>query len=468
LAAPPPLVLVAIALAIGAAIVARTMATMRAPVYDVAVVGGGLAGMVAALEASSAGAGIVLVDKEARLGGNSAKASSGINTAVDEGDVPDFIADTVRSGKGHSNSDLVKVLVEQSRAAFAFLKESTGLDLSSVTQLGGHSLPRTHRNPTGPNVGYAITSALIARIQSSPRITVRLASPVASLSPTPDRFVLSFADGSTATAKAVVVTTGGFAANSDLLREHAPNVSDLPTTNGPWANGDGLRLISNAALVDMDQVQVHPTGLVDAADPTGRVKFLAPEALRGVGGILVNDAGRRFVNELATRDVVSRAILDQHGAHAFLVLDRAACDRFGQSTIAFYVKRGLAHRFTSAGETELGAALAEALDRFGRSAAGDLDDEFGRTVFPEKVTGANDEVIVMEVVPSVHYTMGGIRIDTRARILDQQGRVIPRAYAAGEVTGGVHGGNRLGGNSLLECVVFGRIAGRQAAEESRQ
>lgn len=216
-----------------------------------------------------------------------------------------------------------------STAALHFL-ESAGLNLSSLVQLGGHSRKRTHANPSGPNVGFAIMKALQQRQQQLPNIwvvkganvtgLVKEGGRVTGVAYTPTAAAAAAGEGSGSgevvqRADAVVLATGGFGANKALLRQHAPAAAELATTNGAFAQGEGLALgtAAGAALVGMDQVQVHPTGFVDPAAPEAGTKFLAAEKLRGVGAVLLNSQGQRFVDELTTRDKVAQASVGAGG-----------------------------------------------------------------------------------------------------------------------------------------------------------
>ncbi|KAI9202202.1 putative NADH-dependent fumarate reductase [Polychytrium aggregatum] len=489
----------------------------------VVVVGAGLAGLVASIEAYRAGAIVTLLEKERNVGGNSAKATSGMNSVHSEAQAARgildsydaFEHDTVRSGKGLSDPLLVKILTSDAPDALKFI-ESFGLKLDSISQCGGHSFPRTHREGPRPDgkpapVGWDIIKALKDYIANSvpsasaagadkPSITIVTNAKMLDLIVTSDtdskevqgvKYSQKTPEGAEEILEirsdAVVLATGGFSADAknedSLLREFAGHLAHLPTTNGPWATGDGVKIARRlgAELVGLDQVQIHPTGFVDPKDPESAVKFLAPEALRGHGGILIHPlTGKRFVDELSTRAVVTAAIFSNCAEaknHSLLVLNQEAVDRFDPATIGFYTARGFFQKYqgaealaTSKGfdvrEFENTLASYEAALTAGR-------DAFGKHVFPVKFS-VDDTLYVCTVTPSIHYTMGGLKINGAAEILDatpyspsvyhpQQPRPIYGLFGAGEVTGGVHGGNRLAGNSLLECVVFGRIAGQRAA-----
>ncbi|CAC9543617.1 putative NADH-dependent fumarate reductase [Leishmania infantum JPCM5] len=485
----------------------------------VIIVGGGLAGCSAAIEAANCGAQVILLEKEPKLGGNSAKATSGINAwgtraqakqgVMDGGKF--FERDTHRSGKG-GNCDpcLVKTLSVKSSDAVKWLSE-LGVPLTVLSQLGGASRKRCHRAPdksdgTPVPVGFTIMKTLENHIVNnlSRHVTVMTGITVTALESTsrvrPDgvlvkhvtgvRLIQSSGQSMVLNADAVVLATGGFSNDhtpNSLLQQYAPQLSSFPTTNGVWATGDGVKMASKlgVTLVDMDKVQLHPTGLLDPKDPSNRTKYLGPEALRGSGGVLLNKNGERFVNELDLRSVVSQAIIAQDNVYpgsggskfAYCVLNETAAKLFGKNFLGFYWNRlGLFQKVDSvAGLAKLigcpEANVMATLKQYEELSSKKLNPcpLTGKNVFP-CVLGTQGPYYVALVTPSIHYTMGGCLISPSAEMqtIDNSGvtpvrRPILGLFGAGEVTGGVHGGNRLGGNSLLECVVFGKIAGDRAA-----
>ncbi|CAM9267358.1 unnamed protein product [Phaeothamnion confervicola] len=287
-------------------------------------------------------------------------------------------------------------------------------------------------------------------------------------------------------ADAVILATGGFAYErgaGSLLQEFVPEKLKLPTTSGPQADGQGVTMARRdvgAHLVHMDQVQVHPTGLVNPDDPKNLSKMLAPEAMRGCGGILLNSQGRRFCNELGTRAYVTEQIAEHCSPSmgtdtkvAFLVMSGAVADAFGKPVLDFYASKKLVQEVHGAGGLAglIGceaAAVSEAVTAYGTAAAAGGADAFGKTAFPAKDWEEDQTFYVAAVTPCVHYTMGGVFITSSAEVVRVRDTGVFASvlglFAAGEVTGGVHGANRLAGNSLLECVVFGRLAGRRAAQ----
>ncbi|KAG8343427.1 putative NADH-dependent fumarate reductase [Trypanosoma vivax] len=487
----------------------------------VIVVGGGLAGLSAAIEAAGCGAQVILLEKEKKLGGNSAKATSGINgwgtRAQLERDVQDggkyFERDTYKSGlKGCTDPALVKTLSVKSADAINWLV-SLGVPLTVLSQLGGHSHMRTHRAPdtadgTPVPIGYTIMKTLENHIRKNlkDRVTVMTGVSVIELLEETELMpggrrevrvtgVVIARPGENEEpmklpADAVVLATGGFSNDKtadSLLREYAPHLSNYPTTNGSWATGDGVKLARRlgAKLVDMDKIQLHPTGLVDPNDPANPTKFLGPEALRGSGGILLNKLGKRFVNELDLRSVVSNAILRQKNEYpgsngsyfAYCVLNAEATKLFGVNSLNFYEKQlGLFQRVENV--TELAqligceeTVLQETLENYNECSTAKVRCPHTDKVVYPCALGPQGPYSVAFVTPSIHYTMGGCLISPAAEVLREEDsfsilenhRPIRGLFGAGEVTGGVHGGNRLGGNSLLECVVFGKIAGDRAA-----
>ncbi|KAG5466698.1 hypothetical protein LSCM1_00869 [Leishmania martiniquensis] len=485
----------------------------------VIIVGGGLAGCSAAIEAASCGAQVILLEKESKLGGNSAKATSGINAwgtrAQAKQGVMDgskfFERDTHLSGKGgYCDPCLVKTLSVKSPDAVKWLSE-LGVPLTVLSQLGGASRKRCHRAPdksdgTPVPVGFTIMKTLENHIVNnlSRQVTVMTGINVTALESTsryrPDGVLVKHVTGvrliqasgqpMVLKADAVILATGGFSndhTTNSLLQQYAPQLSSFPTTNGVWATGDGVKIARElgVALVDMDKVQLHPTGLLDPKDPSNRTKYLGPEALRGSGGVLLNKNGERFVNELDLRSVVSQAIIAQNNVYpgsggskfAYCVLNEAAATLFGKNFLSFYWNRlGLFEKAENIAALAklIGcpeANLVATLKQYEALSSKKLHTcpLTGKNVFP-CVLGPQGPFYVALVTPSIHYTMGGCLISPSAEMqtIDNSGvtparRPILGLFGAGEVTGGVHGGNRLGGNSLLECVVFGKIAGDRAA-----
>ncbi|ORX91122.1 Flavocytochrome c [Basidiobolus meristosporus CBS 931.73] len=500
------------------------------PRPSVLIVGGGLAGLCAAIEVYRSGVNVCLLEKEARVGGNSAKASSGINgvpteaqkAAGVEDTVEMFYKDTEKSGGQLSVPRLIKVLTDSSKGAVEWLGTfDPSIKLTVLSQCGGHSRPRTHRLaakspgaaplPIGFGLIQTLSNYLTTEAEKSEgRLRIQTSCTVSKLLVNSDGAVTGVRvakrldsggeDVGDVECDAVVLCSGGYGASAvvgdvqhSLVNEFAPHVLGLPTTNGPWAQGDGIKLARDesikAALVHMDQVQVHPTAYVHLEDPGNDTKFLAPEALRGHGGVLLNGEGRRFVNELGPRDYVTQTIFEkasgQHMARpmglgtlplkaaAFLVLSEKAVQEYDPATVGFYVKRGLIHQASDLDQlaSQLSVdpgLLRDTFKEYDECVSGSKNDIYGKKVFPGEMVSASGGAYYWAVItPAIHYTMGGLEINSSAEVLNNNHQAIPHLFAAGEVTGGVHGKNRLAGNSLLECVVYGRIAGQKAASHVR-
>ncbi|KAF8629155.1 hypothetical protein AX17_005740 [Amanita inopinata Kibby_2008] len=453
---------------------------------QVIVVGGGLAGLSAAHTLLERGANVILLDKQSFMGGNSTKATSGINgagtMAQQQLGIPDnakiFFEDTKKSARDLARDDLIRVLTGRSGDAVNWLQDKFGLDLSNVARLGGHSFPRTHRGGA-QFPGMVITYAQMERLEdlsvSNPeRVRILKKARVVKLVKDESGAVAGVEytqNGKTDTIYGpVVLATGGYAADfteDSLLKKYRPELWDLPTTNGDHCTGDGqkLAMAAGASAVDLEKVQVHPTGLVDPKEPEAKVKFLAAEALRGVGGLLLDNTGSRFVDELQHRDFVTGKIWENKKYPIRLVLNGRASKDI-EWHCKHYVGRGLMKRCENgdALAKEFGlppAVLKKTLEDYNQVVRSKRDP-FGKKFFQGEWT-YDDIFHVAVMTPVLHYTMGGLEVDAESRVLDKSGKPLPGLFAAGEVAGGVHGANRLGGSSLLGCVVFGRVSGDSAA-----
>ncbi|KAI0836615.1 Flavocytochrome c [Hypoxylon sp. FL0890] len=472
-----------------------TMTTAsRKPVI---VVGSGLAGLSAAHEALKAGAPVHMLDRAPKPGGNSIKASSGINGAgtrfqrqIGIAKDDSFYTDTVRSAGARfteisppvDRKTLVEILTSNSASAVNWLADELKVDLSVVAQLGGHSIPRTHRGGGKLPPGAAIVSASMDELKADSNFTLENLAEVDGLL-TSENAVKGVRyhteDGQSRELEGpVVFATGGFAGDAHgLLSKYRPDLAGIPSTNEARPASHGLLTAIGAAFVDMDSVQIHPTGFVDPKDPGAAYKFLAAEALRGEGGILLSATGERFINELETRDVVSAAIMAlPHSTvdktrqwEVTLLLDPGACEA-AVSHIGFYLWKGLVQKKKV---RDLAPEVIASVDKYATLVSEHGKDPLGRKAFGHwkllpGEANRDEEVCIGIVTPVVHFTMGGVAFDSQARVLRSSDggalTPIPGIWAAGEVTGGIHGANRLGGSSLLECAVFGRIAGAEAAK----
>ncbi|KAF2013292.1 fumarate reductase-like protein [Aaosphaeria arxii CBS 175.79] len=457
----------------------------------VIVVGAGLSGLSAAHTIYLNGGNVLLLDKNNFMGGNSTKATSGINgaltrTQVDhkiQDSVKQFYDDTLKSARDKARPDLIKVLTYKSAAAVEWLQDVFNLDLTLVSRLGGHSFPRTHRGHDAKFPGMAITYALMQRYEelaeSEPdRVQLIKKAKVTKVNTEGNvaTGVTYVFNGEEVTVEGpVILATGGYAADfteDSLLKKHRPDTFDLSTTNGSHATGDGHKILMSigAQGIDMDKVQVHPTGLVDPKDPTAKTKFLAAEALRGEGGILLNNKGQRFCDDLGHRDYVSGKMWEEKEKGQWpirLVLNSKASNVLDFHT-RHYSGRGLMKKMTGKElAKEIGIKpedLQAEFKSYNAIAKGEKKDIWGKKYFHNLPFDIDDTFHVAHMEPVLHFTMGGIEINDQAQVLNADGKPFEGLFVCGELAGGVHGANRLGGSSLLGCVVYGRVAGDSSSK----
>ncbi len=489
---------------------------------DIVIVGAGGAGMTAAITAADAGKKVIIVESQEVVGGNTVKSTGGMNAAKTDlqdkntfaenagvekqlkaaegyadnetiitlaGAVQEqyaayqaspegyfdsvelFELDTMIGGKGLNDPALVKTLAEKSEAAIQWL-DTVDIHLTSVASFGGASVKRIHRpvdeNGKTLSVGAYIVPRLKAACDARENITILTQT-------TADKILTDESGAATGVhatgvsgnsvvvnAKAVILASGGFGANLPMVASYKPELEGFMTTNSAGLQGQGIEMAVavGADTVDMDQIQIHPTVQADTA-------ALITEGLRGDGAILVNAEGKRFIDEVGTRDVVSAAEIAQPGSFSWLIVDQKMAD--ASTVIQGYIKRGTdfchqADTYEALAE-EIGIpadAFAATMADWNAKVAAKEDPDFGRVSFANPLDTA--PFYAIKVTAGIHHTMGGVRINDAAQVLRADGTAISGLFAAGEVTGGVHGGNRLGGNAVADIIVFGRIAGQGAAE----
>ena len=445
--------------------------------YDVVIIGSGGTGLSAAIQANELGMKVAVLEKEEELGGNTNRASSGMNAAETNvqlhhgviDNVADFYHETYKDGGRLNDKDMLGYFVYHTAPAIDWLADHD-IKLDDITITGGMSKKRTHRPASMAPIGGFLVKSLL-KVVAQEDIPVFNKTKVTELRRADDGRVNGVkvdADGITKiiNAKAVILATGGFGASKEYIKRFRPDLESYKTTNQPGATGDGLKLAENvgAELMQMNLVQVHPT--VQQDNPH---VYLIGEAVRGEGAILVNAEGKRFVNELNTRKIVSNAITALPEHSAYLILDQGIRDHV--KAIEFYDKVGLVVH----GETIEDLAKKINVDPSNRKqtvatwnqAVENHDDaEFGRTTGMDRGI-TNPGFFAIHIAPAIHYTMGGIHITPKTQVLDGNGDIIKGLFAAGEVAGGLHGNNRVGGNSIAETIVFGRQAGQQVALYAR-
>ncbi|CAD6634024.1 BAG_1a_G0029680.mRNA.1.CDS.1 [Saccharomyces cerevisiae] len=468
--------------------------SMKQPVV---VIGSGLAGLTTSNRLiSKYRIPVVLLDKAASIGGNSIKASSGINGAHTDTqqnlkvmDTPElFLKDTLHSAKGRGVPSLMDKLTKESKSAIRWLQTEFDLKLDLLAQLGGHSVPRTHRSSGKLPPGFEIVQALSKKLKDisskdSNLVQIMLNSEVVDIELDNQGHVTGVVymdeNGNRKIMKShhVVFCSGGFGYSKEMLKEYSPNLIHLPTTNGKQTTGDGQKILSKlgAELIDMDQVQVHPTGFIDPNDRENNWKFLAAEALRGLGGILLHPTtGRRFTNELSTRDTVTMEIQSKcpkNDNRALLVMSDKVYENY-TNNINFYMSKNLIKKVSINDlirQYDLQTTASELVTELKSYSDANTKDTFDRPLIInafDKDISTESTVYVGEVTPVVHFTMGGVKINEKSQVIKKNSESVLSngIFAAGEVSGGVHGANRLGGSSLLECVVFGKTAADNIAK----
>ncbi len=440
---------------------------------DIVIIGAGGAGLTAATQAADRGAKVIVLEKAGIVGGNTNSSTGGLNaseTSVQkelkiEDSNEQFYEDTMKGGHYKNDENLVRVMVEKSAAIVDWLQSDlVGADLSDVGIMGGSSNKRTHR-PVG---GQAIGSHLVPKLYEAAKTAgaeIRLNNKVIDIIEENGRAaavkVSNEVGQYTIKAKAIIIATGGFGANAQMIEEYRPDLKGFATTNVSTTTGDAFEWLEkfNASLRLMSKIQIHPSVVPGKG-------ILITEAVRGNGAIMLSHEGKRFVNELETRDVTSAAILALPEKRAYIFFNQEI--RKSLKAIEGYDKKGLLISGKSVDEIaeKLGMKkelLQQTLDTYNQAQASGKDGEFGRENMACSL--ASGPYYAVEIEPAIHHTMGGLEINTRAQVMNQSGQAIPGLYAAGEVTGGVHGDNRLGGNSIADITIFGKLAADSACQD---
>ena len=447
---------------------------------DVVVVGAGGAGLAAAITAAENGASVILVEKMSNVGGNTLisggeMAAPGNWMQEKEGiadDVETFYNDVLKGGDNEGDPELIRVLAENALNGALWLRDEINVTFEDyMLFFGGHSIKRS-LVPLNAS-GVELIQKLNAKADSL-GITIHKGTRATKLEMTDGKVNTVKADYNgqeiTYTAnKGVVLATGGFGSNIEMRKQYNPQMDEkILSTNSVGSTGDGVVMAQElgAQVVDMQFIQTYPTCDVE----TGALLYVGDVRLEG-RSILVNLEGKRFVEELERRDVISLAVTEQTGGVSYMFWDEASMVASGvaashQQEYDDLIRRG---KLVKADTIEEACAhfginakeLKATVERYNQYAADGKDLEFNKrgtlTAFGE------GPYYIMVSTPAIHHCMGGLKINTSAQVIDTEGNVIPGLFAAGEVTGDIHGTNRLGSDAIADIIVYGRIAGENAA-----
>lgn len=450
---------------------------------DVVVIGAGGAGLAAAVSAHQNGAKVLVLEKMPMVGGNTIRSGAAYN-AVDpkrqsaqgiEDSIEKHYTQTYEGGDRLGKPEMVRTLVEKAYPALEWL-ESMGMRFKDdIFTVLGSLWPRSHKPEKPLGTGYIDTYMNYIN-QHGSDIEVMLNTKATELIVENGRVVGVEAENAEGTviAKAnngVIIATGGFGANINARNYYNnlwPDLTNIKTTNHPGSTGDGMWMAEKigASLIGMEQIQLLPTGDPETGSLSGNIGQDVENR------IFVNKDGNRFVDEGARRDVMTKALFEQKDSFMWIILDKHSYptvdtkNNFNE-TIGQLVEEGTAFKADTLEDLakRIGVNpvnLVKSVENFNKAVEKKIDDPFGRVLFQDKIDTA--PFYAGARMPTVHHTMGGIEINTKAQVLDKNGNIIPGLYAAGEVTGGIHGSNRLGGNALTDTVVFGKIAGESAAK----
>lgn len=433
--------------------------------FDVVVVGGGGAGLSAALSAAEHGASVVLVEKQPYIGGDTLVSGGYFNAAGTEiqqaagiEDAPELFKKQIElSGDGKNDAILAKTLAFESADTLKWLEDKGVHFQSKVYQIYGSVHQRSHKPslPRGTAYVQALSKACLAKgvdIRSSTKLTGLYRSEGARVEGV--ETVSGTSVKKIRAVRGVVLASGGFASNAEMISNIAPKLSAYPSDSMPGNTGEVLQMAHRigASITNMDVIEVVPEGAPSMA-MSARIYTL----VKGV--VFINDKGHRFVDERAPRNRIAAELIKQGAENCFTIADNENV----QSLDKMQLKN--LYRALFAGMVWKADTLKELADQIGvpyrnleRSVAELSDDQRPKS----------PPFWAVKVYPWIHYTLGGLRINEKSECLDESGNVIAGLYAAGQITGNVHGANRLGGNGLSDAIVFGRIAGRNAAGQVSQ
>lgn len=453
---------------------------------DVVVVGAGGAGLVAAIEAKNNGAqNVIVIEKMAFAGGNTlisggeyaapnnwVQVKKGLKDSNDT-----FYNDILKGGDNEGDPKLVRVLADNALSGAEWLKDYINMTFEDRQMFfGGHSVERS-LVPQGAT-GVEMISKLLAKAEEL-NIPILYETPATELIVDKGRVtgVKAVSEDKEYTFLAkngVILATGGFGSNLEMRVKYNKDVDEnILSTNTVGITGDGITMAEKigAQLEDMPFIQTYPT-----CDPiSGALLYFGDVRLIG-GSILINQEGKRFVEELERRDVISMAIKNQTGNAAYQFCDEAQVKISGvaehhEDEMNYLFNNKLLVKADTIKEAADffgidAAELEKTVAKYNQYAKDGKDLEFNKR---GKLTPfeAKGPFYIMKAVPAVHHTMGGVKIDENARVINTKGEVIKGLYGAGEVTGDIHGTNRLGSDAIADITVFGRIAGQNVVKDNK-
>lgn len=450
--------------------------------HDIVIIGAGGAGLTAAIEAKAAGADVIVLEKMPMAGGNTlisgAEYAAANNWLQKKEGIEDsaelHIQDTLKGGDYKAKEELVRIMAENALAGAEWLRDEVGVVWEDELMFfGGHSVKRS-LIPLGAS-GREIISKLVAKAEEM-EIPILLNTKATALITDENGKVIGVeAAGEDTnytfnTNKAVIIASGGFGSNVEMRVKYNPEIDEtILSTNTTGSTGDGIIMaeVVGANLLGMEYIQTYPI-----CDPlTGTLLYYDDARLYG-HTIIVNKEGKRFVEELGRRDVMSMAIKAQTGNVCYELLDQngfevSKLQENHEPELEYLYKNKLLVKADTLEEAADffgidAAELKNTVDKYNSYVDAGNDLEFNKRSLPSKVETA--PFYICKAAPAVHHTMGGIEINGNAQVLDKEGNVIEGLFAAGEVTGGIQGTNRLGSNALADITVFGRIAGQNAAK----
>jgi urocanate reductase len=445
--------------------------------FDIVIVGGGGAGLSAAISASNLGAKVVLLEKMAAVGGNTLVSMGGINIPGSDAqkskkieDNPElYYNDALVGGDGENNKELFKILSENALETYNWLKEEIKVEFKKdeLIHFGGHTVPRaaifkgkyaveliSKLRKKAENLGVEIRIGVDAK-----DIITKNKKVIGIKAITEGKIVEFFG------SRGVIFATGGFSGNIEMRKKYNPELDErYKTTNQSGITGDGHLMCEklNVDLVHMSYIQTFPIAnpLTGALSHVGGSRF--------DGAILVNRSGKRFIEELERRDVVSQAILSQTDGVGYLVwaqeVEAVANRTIENKAEVNSLKRdnlfveGTIEECSKKLDINL-VGLKDTINIYNSYVEKGKDEEFNRRGNLIKIE--KGPFYIQTVAPAVHHTMGGIKINSDNEVLDIEGNIIKGLYAAGEIVGGIHGTNRLGGNAITDILVFGKRAGEK-------